>query len=195
MLRKRIGLGLVVLGCACIISAVALYGHNQHEDVSAGNASSALLTEALAVVSESPVVEVPTEDGAAMPVADVAGYPCVGVIDIPSLGLSLPVLDEWDYQRLLIAPCRQCGTAEERNLVIAGHNYDSHFGSLKDLSMDAEVVFTDMAGVVWCYRVARLDTVAATAVEEAQNPTNDLTLYTCTYGGASRVLVGCDLVS
>jgi len=58
---------------------------------------------------------------------EIDGNNYIGVIDIPCLGLSLPIISDWSYPNLKIAPCRYKGSAYQDNLIIAGHNYQSHF--------------------------------------------------------------------
>lgn len=110
---------------------------------------------------------------------------------IPALELELPVMAQWSYPRLKIAPCRYYGSAAENNLVIAAHNYPRHFGGLSKLEKGDEVYFTDMEGTVWRYQVEAVDVLAPEAVEEMTDAEYGLTLFTCTYGGASRVTVRC----
>ena len=57
-----------------------------------------------------------------------------------------------------------------------------------------EFSFTDADGVTTVYTVVAQDIVESTAVEEVTDGTYDLTLFTCTYGGASRYAVYCDMV-
>ena len=46
---------------------------------------------------------------------------------------------------------------------------------------------------IWLlHEVAVVDTLAPTEVEAVQNSDYDLVLYTCTYGGKTRVTVFCD---
>lgn len=52
--------------------------------------------------------------------------------------------------------------------------------------------FTDMDGIENIYEVVAMDTLAPTEVEAVQNSGHDLVLYTCTYGGRTRVTVFCD---
>ena len=104
------------------------------------------------------------------------------------------MIDEWSYARLRIAPCREFGTAAGGDLVIAGHNYRRHFGRLKELAAGDEVQFTDMDGTVYLYAVAAVETVQPEEVDKVVNSGHDLTLYTCTLGGKTRVTVWCDLV-
>jgi sortase A len=75
------------------------------------------------------------------------------------------------------------------------HNYASHFGGLSKLSEGDSVIFTDMDGIVTAYEVVAQDVLAPNAVEEMTSGDFDLTLFTCTYGGKSRVTVYCDRAS
>ena len=56
-----------------------------------------------------------------MPEETIDGRNYIGVLDIPALGLSFPIISEWSYDALQIAPCRYSGSAYLDNLVIAGH--------------------------------------------------------------------------
>ena len=52
---------------------------------------------------------------------------CIGILEIPALDLNL-VISSWSYSSLRLAPCRYSGSAYKGDLVIAAHNYQSHFG-------------------------------------------------------------------
>lgn len=127
-----------------------------------------------------------------MTVVTIDGNDYVGCISIPELELELPVMSEWSYPRLRSAPCRYCGSTRQDDLVILAHNYARHFGRLKELSPGDAVIFTDMNGVVNEYVVVEVDTLSPYAVSEMVSCEYDLTLFTCTYGGRSRVTVRCD---
>ena len=128
-----------------------------------------------------------------MPAEEIDGQKYIGVLRIPALSLELPVISEWSYPSLQIAPCRYAGSAYLNNMVIAAHNYYSHFGYLKNLSQGDEVTFTDMDGNVFRYEVAELETLSPFAIEEMTGGDWALTLFTCTVGGQSRVTVRCEL--
>ena len=128
-----------------------------------------------------------------MPESEIDGQRYIGVLKIPALSLELPVISEWSYPSLKIAPCRYAGSAYLNNMVIAGHNYYSHFGKLKNLSQGDEVIFTDMDGNVFTYDVIGLETFSPFAVDEMVGGDWDLTLFTCTLDTQSRVAVRCEL--
>ena len=128
-----------------------------------------------------------------MPMKEIDGETYIGVVEIPSLELSLPVMSDWSYPQLKKAPCRYVGSVYSHDVVICGHNYDRHFGRLKELVPGDEVRFTDMDDNVFRYSVCAVEQLAKTAVEEMQTGDWDLTLFTCTKGGVMRVTVRCAL--
>lgn len=115
----------------------------------------------------------------------------MGLLSIPSLGLELPVMSDWSYPNLRIAPCRYSGTVADGNMIIAAHNYRSHFGRISELDSGDEIIFTDGSGVMHKYSVVQSDIVNGKdpAGMEAGSEDWDLTLFTCTYSGQSRVTV------
>ena len=128
-----------------------------------------------------------------MPTEKINGNYYIGVLEIPSLGLELPVMSDWSYPRLRTAPCRYKGSAYSGDLIIAGHNYARHFSGIKRMSPGDEVRFTDADGNLFLYKVAELETLGGADVEKMQSGDWELTLFTCTYGGRSRVAVRCEL--
>ena len=130
-----------------------------------------------------------------MPAETVEGNTYIGILKLPTLGLKLPVMSEWSYPGLKIAPCRYKGSAYTDDLIIAAHNYPTHFGTLKNLQIGDPVTFTDVDGNRFDYEVAELETLMPSAIEEMTEGDWDLTLFTCTIGGQSRVTVRCVLTN
>ena len=198
---KKTGIAIIAVGAVLILSALLLLLYNRYEDAHAGQEAESLLASVEAAISaqemaapnkpeSTEALSLPLDPE--MPVVTLGGYEYVGYVEIPTLGLKLPVMAEWDYTRLQIAPCRQFGSSRTDNLVIAAHNYDTHFGKLKELSKGDTVIFTDMEGIVSTYCVEKLETLSPDAVDTVLNSGYDLVLYTCTKGGKTRVTVFCD---
>jgi sortase A len=77
-------------------------------------------------------------------------------------------------------------------MIICAHNYDRHFGQIKNLKEGDKVTFTDVYGDRFDYEVSEVTILQPTDVEEMKDPSDwDLTLFTCTIGGATRVTVRC----
>ena len=126
--------------------------------------------------------------GAALLTAQ-SGY--AGILSIPSLGLELPVQDEWSYPALRKTPCRYYGAAKAGDLVVFAHNYERHFGNIKDMETEDEVFFTDMDGQLHSYAVDEVMVISPYEAETMTAGEWDLILFTCTYGGENRVAVRC----
>ena len=126
-----------------------------------------------------------------MPTETVNGLDYIGILEIPAIALCLPILSEWSDSALDVAPCRYSGSAYTGDLILSGHNYTAHFWYLSDLSPGDNVYFTDVDGNVFSYEVADRETLRSTAVEQMKSGNWDLTLFTCTLGGQSRVTIRC----
>lgn len=200
-MKSKFGIFLMVVGTLLVAAALALVLFNTREQVQAEEAVNELMPLLVEAINErqetaqtEPTVANPAVDDREMTVVKVKGYDCIGFVAIPALELELPVISEWSYSRLKVSPCRFTGTTYANNLVVMAHNYPRHFGKLSELSVGDTVTFTDMDGVQITYEVVALDILDPTAVEEMIAGDYDLTLFTCTYGGKTRVTVRCDRV-
>ena len=193
-MRNKLGTICMILGTVLILAALSLFLWNRREAEQAGEAAADILPQVVEQIAET-AAEAPAPPDPLDPTmteVEIDGYLYIGYLSIPALGLELPVMSEWDYNRLNIAPCRYSGSTKTDDLVIAAHNFAQHFGGLSGLTGGEQVIFVDMDNVVSTYTVVAVEILAPTAVEEMTNGEYDLSLYTCTYGGRSRVTVRCD---
>lgn len=194
---KKSGIVLVIAGAVLILSALLLFLHNDLEARRAGQASERLLTQLEEILETTIAPEEeethPTETALdpEMPIVDIDGHGYVGYLEIPDLELKLPVLAEWSYPNLQIAPCRELGSSRTDDLIIAAHNYWTHFGQLKKLPEGAVVTFTDMDGIQNTYTVAQNYALDPSRTEVVYSSGYPLVLYTCTPGGDYRQVVMC----
>jgi len=198
MRGKRKGTWLMTGGLLLIAAALLLTCYNLWDERRATNSAGEALRELETLRPEEPETVEETEipdylldPGREMPAVEVDGKRYIGVLELPSLGLELPVMESWSYPNLRVAPCRYGGSAYQDDLIIAAHNYASHFGRLKELKIGDEARFTDTEGNLFRYAVAELETLGKYDVEEMAAGDWDLTLFTCTYGGQSRVTARC----
>lgn len=199
-MKDRIGIICMLLGAVLLLAALSLFLWNRNEDARAKKSVEQVLPKLIEQLETSDdmgrdgALPYPAPYDPMMAEVEIDGYDYIGYLSIPSLGLELPIMSEWDYERLKIAPCRYSGSTKTNDLVLAAHNYTWHFGPVKELAIGDEVYFTDMDGVVTCYAVAVMETLSPVAVEEMTAGDWDLTLFTCTYSGQSRVTVRCDRI-
>jgi LPXTG-site transpeptidase (sortase) family protein len=119
---------------------------------------------------------------------EINGEKYIGILSIPELSLELPINDEWSEKKLKETPCRYAGEINT-SLVIAGHNYKNHFGSLAKLVKGDTVTLTDAAGVNHSYIVEKIETINATDIDVMLDDSYGLTLFTCNYSGMARIAV------
>lgn len=206
-MKQKIGKLCMALGVVLILGAVGLLGYNQWDASRADKASQEVLGEleqtlqqnfaqqqqqtAAAPAAPQPVLDPEQE----MTTVEVEGREYIGYLSIPSAGLELPIMAQWSYAGLKVAPGRYSGTTYADDLVICGHNYAKHFSPIKWLAIGTPVYFADADGLRWSYEVDNVETLQPTQIEEMTTETDDdawdLTLFTCTTGGSARYAVRC----
>lgn len=204
--RKRRGRFLIAGGFLCVAAALALLLYNMWDDARAGievnQEKEALIAAVLPVAPEKKPVSTDTmqeeeepayesEPYREMRIEEVDGVDYVAILSIPTLNLELPVRSEWSYNGLKKSPCRYVGSAFMDDLVICAHNYSQHFGRLKDLEENSEILIVDMDGNLFRYRVVLIETLLPAEISEMVDSEYDLSLFTCTLGGRTRVTVRC----
>lgn len=184
MVKKRPAL-FMVTGLLMLVFAAALLVYNVWDENRAGRAAEQDLPKVQQLIAQQDTPE---------PTALIDGYAYIGVLYIPAIEIRLPVLQEWSYPALRIAPCRYTGSVEDGSMVVAAHNYNRHFGKLNQLKSGDIVLFTDMSGEVHEYKVAQIELIPGTNVEEMLASEYPLTLFTCSYyNNRNRVTVRCEL--
>ena len=197
--RKQKGRFLIRLGLLLIAAALCFIIYNLYEEHRAREQSGQALDALQEYIpgsdqnDDTSMPDYMLNPDMEMPTQTIDGIDYIGVLEIPSLNLELPVISQWSYPNLRIAPCRYSGSAYSGGLVIAAHNYDSHCGRLKTLQTDDAVIFTDIDGNTFTYKVAVMEILEPLATEEMKSEEWDLSLFTCTIGGRSRVTVRCVL--
>ena len=179
--KRKPGTWLMTGGLLLIAAALLLTGYNLWDEWRAGQTAQQVLEQ----MPEPPEHEEPST-------VEIDGNDYIGTLDIPRLNISLPIMGEWSDAKLKITPCRYAGTAYRSGFVISGHNYRRHFGPLGRIAPGDRVTFTDVDGNVFAYNVAEIQILKPTAVEDMVSEDWDLSLFTCTLGGRTRLTVRCD---
>lgn len=203
---------LIIAGTVLILSALFLCLYNVKESNRAYESSQEALAELVELIpkptekaeaaEKTPAqendlyaqYEEKTEEETVeeMPVIEIDGNVYCGYVTLPSLNIELPVLKEWSYPNLQISPCRYSGDINDNDMIIAAHNYNSHFGQIKNLNSGDEIIFTDCGGNIYRYIVCYTEYVDGYDVEHMLQGSKDdwdITLFTCTLSGQSRVTV------
>ena len=204
MSKRYVGLMLMIIGISAVTAGLGLSSYNLWDNHRAGIQADTALYAIVQLWEEAEETEptetpeasseFPPDSGRELPVREVDGHRYIGMVSVPVIDMALPVQEDWSPALLKTSPCRYMGSPYRGDLIICAHNYDTHFGRLKNLLPGDEVIFTDVEENEFRYTVVELETLASTAVEEMKSGEWDLTLFTCTLGGHTRITVRCDLL-
>ena len=177
---------LVAAGALLLLAGALLAGQNLLTERRAARQTADLLAAVetrIAAPADLPAPEVTGDPW--------AGYEVIGVVGLPDLGLSLPVLADYTQDLLAVAPCRYTDdlALEPGQLVVAGHNYRTHFGRLGELAPGSRITWQNLDGVTYTYTVTEVTEIDAGDREALEQRDWDLTLFTCDVTRTRRILV------
>ena len=195
----------MTLGLLLMAAAFGLVLHNRIEADEAGQNAERVLAELSDAMRERSESDTPAEDHLPAAVeADktvpvmatevIDGNRYIGVLEIPALGISLPVGENWTEELLQLSPCRYSGSYYTDDLVICGHNYERHFSPIKYIEPEELVYFVTVEGTRYSYYVVQRETVQPNEIDKMLGKEDvpwNLTLFTCNNGGESRCAVRC----
>lgn len=210
-MHKRIPQLLMVTGSLLLLLSSGIKVYSLVEDYLAGHRAKLVLEQAREVLSSVPrftdpdpaaLVDevksdsVPAESNVPIPTDPVLrqpDYDTVGVLTITQLGLELPILSECTGSLLKVSVCKYQGAAQDKpeRLIVAGHNYKSHFGNLAKLTLGSKVRFTNHDGIEYSYTVAEITEIFGNDHQTLGRGEWDITLFTCNSDGSRRILVRC----
>ena len=187
-MRNKTSIIFLFLGAVLIISACALCAYYTYEDHQA-KVNAALILK----VVEHPLEEkVQEEEQLVIQVEDFEAE-VIGILTIEKLSIHLPVLSEYTTGNLKFSVCcyERDYFAKSGRMVIAGHNYKSHFGRLSQMTNGDIVIFTDIHGNESQYYVTEIieiDGEDAGALDEGDWT---LSLFTCAFDRTKRIVIRC----
>lgn len=193
---KNTGRIIMLAGGVFVLVAVALTLYNVHLENTAKKLSSEVLSlmELEDIIkNQNNLPDYMVNPDMDMPIKKIEAKGFVGMISIPAIDMILPVMAECNLDNLKISPCVYAGTPYKNNLIIAGHDYKTHFGPINNLVRGDMITFIDTDGNVFDYEVMYTEIIDEKDIESMNNGEWDLTLFTCTYSGVTRITVRCRL--
>lgn len=207
--QKNKGRFLIVSGAVLIIAALSLVLYNYRHESQCKKAMDNVLVRLEKEIPDEPqvnsspfdVFDVPEEqedevgeDTETEETVELDGSIYLGTLSLPAVDQKFPVIKGWSYGDMNIAPCQYAGTRAGRDLIICAHNYTGFFDKLGNLNSGDEVIFTDINGNDFYYEVSYSELISGwdtNAMFRGAKEDWDLTLFTCTWSGYSRVTVRC----
>lgn len=187
--RKRYAVTFLSIGTLCLGVALGVQTSRMASDWNAGKVSATVMDAYPDIPVGLLSVDGTVSDGES--VRSYGGSDYLGVLDIPELGLSLPVNASWSYEALEASPCRYAGTVGKPGFVVCAHSYGSHFGYISSLALGDDVTFTDASGNIIRYAVSDVQTVDPYDIKGMLDKRYDFTMFTCTRSGLQRWAVRC----
>lgn len=192
MKRKIRGIILIVLGLEFVLFGAVFLNYYERQASEAAQNAQILLNEINREMHqnriENIVVESPEKQ---MPQVLLKGYPVIGILKAENTDIELPVIDNWNYDRLKVSPCRFSGSLEGKDLVLIGHNYEGHLKNLDQLKSGDGVTFVDASGKEHFFEVEKTAILAPEQVDKLISKEHALTVVTCTPTGKSRFAIYC----
>lgn len=208
--RRKLSNLIICVGLIFIVASILLSSYNMYDETRAARSVNEIKEVLIAEIPgydhksiveyiAEPYIETEHEElplyvlnpEMKMPTVTVSTFECIGILNIPLLNLELPVIGDWSYSNLRLAPCRYSGSAYDGNFVICAHNYEEHFGNIQKLTEGDEIIFTDAEGNNFYYEVEFIDILQPTDTEDMVSEDYDLTLFTCNFTGQIRITVRC----
>ena len=118
MTMNKRGLVCIVAGVVLLLSALGLSGYNIIDERQAGENVEKAYEQLRVYALEPGELELPeglipayqVEPEVEMSMVEIDGHYYVGYVSLPTLDLELPVMSEWSYPNMKIAPCRYWGS-------------------------------------------------------------------------------------
>lgn len=180
------GLILISIGCTLILIAGIMVNYNYYSNQKAGVESKKIYEK---IQNNEIAVKEDIKEDKEMTIVNIDGNDYIGSLYIPALNLEIPIMADWDYNKMKISSCRYYGSIFTNDLVLCAHAYDNLFGKIKELNSGDILILTDMNKEEYIYKVEVIEILSPDDVQEMIESEFDLTLYTCTMDSLNRVTV------
>lgn len=207
MTNKKLGRVLMIIGAMLIAAALSLNYYNYFHEKQSTERMKTVLSNLKQAIPDS---EESTDSSSPFDIFDdsmtgsetaepeqseditLDGNAYIGIITFPTLGQEFPVTRGWSYAAMNTAACQYSGRRVDNDLIICAHNYTGFFDKLDKLSSGDEVIFTDVYGRSYSYTVTNSELLSgwdSPSLVKGGGSDWDMTLFTCTWSGYSRVTV------
>jgi len=126
-----------------------------------------------------------------MPVMEIKGEDIIGVIKFKTLGVSLPIGDEWDNEDNMSYPKRLSGSVYNNSLVIGGYDSKGQFDCLKKLDIGNRITITDMTGAQFKFEVKDIKRKKSIEENSFRSENTHLTLFVRDSNSSVYIIVQC----
>ena len=126
-----------------------------------------------------------------MPALELDGEDFIALVDIPALGVTLPVAGSWDAGKVNSYPCRFWGTVYDGSFIVGGADQPGQFAGFDRIFDGSAVTVTDMTGAEFSYVVDRVERSKSAQAEVLMAGEADLTLFARDAYSLEYVILRC----
>jgi len=192
-MKKRAFPLLLVLGACLILISLSLVITLQIRMHKGAQQSQRILSQMDEILPEQTAGILGVYPDSGMPILEIDGVDYVALLDIPSVGVTLPVADKWDSLQLFLSPARFFGSAYHRSLIIGGADDPRQFGFCDKIEHGARVLLTDMTGSQFTYTVSGVERAKHAETQWLMDADCDLTLFCHDVYSMEYIAVRCVL--
>ncbi len=120
----------------------------------------------------------------------------IGIIEIPKINISYPILSKFNDELLKVSPCRFYGSYPNTigNMCVAGHNYDDNrfFGNLKSLEIRDKINIYDSNNCIVSYYIYdkfEIEDSNTSCTNQNTHGKREITLVTCNNFNKKRLII------
>ena len=139
------------------------------------------------------VADTSAPDGASpyLETVNLSGYEVTGILQIPDLNRSWPIIASGDAAATAKIPSIYGGNPAGGDLVITDSADNRQFASLKGLPDGSKVVFTDISGHEYRYQLATVETVPSSKLSAIARHRErwDAAIITPNFSGRSQIVI------
>ena len=129
---------------------------------------------------------------AEMPVLQIGGTDYVCLLEVPSMGLCLPIQNQWKSGILTTQPGRFWGSIYDGSLILGGGNQAGQFDFCTMLDIGDPLLLTDMQGTQFRCSVENIQRSSAADFETLSDGAYPLTLFVQEKYDGRYIIVRCD---
>ncbi len=190
---------LIAVGIILLSSAIALEAKNISADRKGKESSERIVYEIKEIITDD-FIDSSVSDGVSnddenvdddFVIIDDVKY--CGIITIPAIEVELPVSYDYSYEQMSESLCRYCGSLEDGDMIICGHNYRSFLQNLDRINEGDSIIFTDHSGLSYEYTVNEIQLIGGYELRKLLEGGSDwdMSLFTCNYSGYYRYVLRC----
>ncbi|WP_412610005.1 hypothetical protein [Candidatus Pseudoruminococcus sp.] len=170
---KKFNRLLLITGLVLILSLLLLLIFNLQKFNKSDENLSIIAEKIEKLIPKKSEVGVSNSFACEMPSIEIDGCDFIGLIEVPSYGIKLPIYSEFEEYM----PKVYSGSIYNYSLIIEGRYLENQFNFADKIEVREQIIFTDLYGNVFRYKVKRITHSDNINSEKFQSDNQALTIF------------------